>query len=227
MEFGYGSACFTKHPFEPMDRADIKFLSYKTFFLLLLASAKRRGHMFSLDANQISFATDFSEVAIGVLPDFVAKTEANLGRPIDHTLVIPALKGTSDRVERALCPVRALKKYLAFTAPWRRHRRLFLPMAKEKEDFTAAAVTAWVKQLIGLVYSECSESQAILYRCVHETRGLATSWAALRGVTMKVILKSAQWKNHTVFTACYLKDFTHIFEDMLILSPIVVAEHVV
>jgi hypothetical protein len=130
-------------PFEPMEKILLKLLSWKTLFLVLLASAKRRGHVFHMDYAQLAFQENFKEVVIGVLPVFVAKTEVQLGRRIDHDVRIPALSEASEKEDRALCPVRALKKYVAVTKPYRRgRRRLFLQL--EKEDFTATALTQWI-----------------------------------------------------------------------------------
>ena len=100
-----------------------------------------------------------------------------------------------------LCPVRALKKYLSVTQRYRRGRkRLFLPLAEYKEDFNADALTEWVKALIIKVYFECSDSQAILFHCLHEMRGMAASWAALHSVSMTSIMKAVEWRSHNTFT---------------------------
>jgi hypothetical protein len=218
----------SRPPFEPMEKIPLKLLSWKTLFLVLLASAKRRAHVFHMDYAQLAFQENYMEVVIGVLPEFIAKTEVQLGRNIDHTVRIPALSEASEKEDRALCPVRALKKYVSVTKLHRRgRRRLFLPLQLDKEDFTATAITQWVKNLISLVYKDCPTAQADLFRAAHEIRGLATTWAALNSVALSSILKTAQWRNHNVFTARYLKDFTFVKEEMLVLGPLVVAEHVV
>ena len=81
--------------------------------------------------------------------------------------------------------------------------------------------------MIALIYNDCSGTQAYLFRAAHEVRGLATSWAVLNSVAMSAILKTVQWKSHTVFTAWYLKDYTFIRDEMLVLGPLVVAEQIV
>jgi hypothetical protein len=171
-------------------------------------------------------ADNLSEMTIGVFPEFSSKTEACLGHTIDHTITIPALTEASEKEDQFLCPVRALRIYVQVTASFRRGRRLFfLPICREKEDFTAATMTNWMKGLISMVYADCGETQANLFRCVHEVRGLATSWAALNSVSMSAILKAAQWRGHSTFTSRYLKDYTFIKDKMLILGPLVVAEN--
>jgi hypothetical protein len=219
----------TKAPFEPrLQEQSIKLISMKTFFLILLASSKRRGHVYSLDYDQISFAEDFKSVTIGVFPDFISKTEIALGKRVDHQLNIPALTTASDQQDSFLCPVRALKKYLAVTKRYRRkRRRLFLPLNEDKDDIGPGALTGWVKALITLVYQDCSETQALLFRCAHEVRALGVTWAKINSVAMSSILKAAQWSSHTTFTNHYLRDMTDQKGDLLLLGHLVVAENVV
>jgi hypothetical protein len=218
----------TKPPFEPLEKAQIKQLSMKTLFLILMASPKRRGHVHHLDASNVSFARNDREVAIGVLPEFVSKRQADYKKPVQHTLVIPALSSASDRADLSLCPVRAVRMYLEATKSYRRSRkRFFLPLAKEKEDFKADVLTHWIRHLIIHSYKNCTTEEATLHRVLHETRGIATSWALLKNVPMDSLLSVAEWKNHNVFTNNYLRDMTHSQNGMLSLGPIVVAQHVV
>jgi hypothetical protein len=144
----------TKHPFEPeLQNKDFKLITWKTLVLTLLASAKRRGHIFHLDHAQLAVAENLSEMTIGVFPEFSSKTEACLGHPIDHTITIPALTEASEKEDQFLCPVRALRIYIQVTASFRRgRRRLFLPICREKEDFTAATMTNWMKGLISRLW---------------------------------------------------------------------------
>jgi hypothetical protein len=219
----------TKHPFEPcLEVKSIDIISRKTFFLILLATAKRRGHIYNLDYDQLSFAEDKKSISIGVFPEFIAKTEIATGKPVDKTVHIPALTSASSQQDSFLCPVRALKKYLAVTRKIRRkRRRLFLPLCPSKDDFGPGALTGWIKALITYVYQNCSESQAQLFRCAHEVRALSTTWASINNVAMTSILKAAQWSSHTTFTNHYLKDLTNQKGDLLELGPLVVAETVV
>jgi hypothetical protein len=219
----------TKAPFEPrLEEQSIKLISMKTFFLILLASSKRRGHIYSLDYDQISFADDMKSVAIGVFPDFISKTEIALGKRVDHQINIPALTTASDQQDAFLCPVRALKKYLAVTRRYRRkRRRIFLPLNEDKDDFGPGALTGLIKALITMVYQDCSEPQAQLFRCAHEVRALGVNWAKINSVAMSSILKAAQWSSHTTFTNHYLRDMTYQKGDLLLLGQMVVAENVV
>lgn len=216
----------TKHPFEPnFESISIKLMSMKTLFLLLLASSKRRGNIYSLDATQVAFGRGMKNMSIGVLPGFVSKTEASATKPVDNSINIPAIINSGCDDNR-LCPVRAVNKYLTATKHYRRgRRRLFLPLAPGKEDISADTLTGWVKNLIIKVYEECPDTQAILFHCLHETRSVSTTWAALNSVSMSSILSTAQWKSQNVFINHYLRDFTQTMGDMQKLGPIIVTGH--
>ena len=62
-------------PFEPMDKASIKWVTLKTVFLLALASGKRRSELHAIERNGISWPEDKNSVTLRVSPSFVAKTQ--------------------------------------------------------------------------------------------------------------------------------------------------------
>jgi hypothetical protein len=66
----------TRHPYEPLAKADLRWLSYKTLFLVMLASAKRRGEIHALDYRRISWKHDRSEVVLFPVPGFLPKVLA-------------------------------------------------------------------------------------------------------------------------------------------------------
>jgi hypothetical protein len=107
----------------------------------------------------------------------------------------------------------------------RSRKRLFLLLAQEKEDFKADTLTYWVRQLIIMAYRDYPDEVAILHRVLHETRAIASSWALFNNVPMSSLLKAAEWKSHNVFTNNYLRDLSHIQDDMLRLGPTVVGQH--
>ena len=93
----------TKSPYEPLDQASLQFLTWKTFFLLTLASAKWRNkiHALLVETGHLRFDSSDGSVALLCQPGFLAKNQ---------------LQGLSktcgqDDEDRLLCPVRALKFY--------------------------------------------------------------------------------------------------------------------
>ena len=111
-------------PFEPLEKAPLKLLTYKTVFLIALASGRRRGEIHALAHDKVRWKGN-SEVRLGVLPSFVAKTQLAASPPLSFT--IPALDtslGQSLEADVKLCPLRALRLYLERTAQLRGDRRL-------------------------------------------------------------------------------------------------------
>ena len=100
-------------PFEPLASAPLKLVTWKTVFLLALASGRRRGEIHALDASKISWKENYAQVRLGVLPSFLSKTQVSTAPPL--AIVIPALDaslGTDLESDAKLCPVRALRFYL-------------------------------------------------------------------------------------------------------------------
>ena len=52
-------------------KADFKYISIKTLFLILMACAKRWEQIYHLNSEEIDFADHYKEVSIGVLPEYV------------------------------------------------------------------------------------------------------------------------------------------------------------
>ncbi len=64
----------TGPPYEPLHLATLKDLTYKTVFLLGLASAKRIGELHAL-TNEISHTENWTSMSIRFDPTFLAKTQ--------------------------------------------------------------------------------------------------------------------------------------------------------
>ena len=66
---------FTKSPFEPRDMAsvELKFLTFKTVFLLSLACRARRGEIHTLDQSCIRWSPDGKDVFLRPYMGFMAK----------------------------------------------------------------------------------------------------------------------------------------------------------
>ena len=63
----------TKPPFEPLSEAPLKWLTYKTVFLLALASGKRRSEIHAWTHSSVSSRRNWSEVTVSPSPAFLAK----------------------------------------------------------------------------------------------------------------------------------------------------------
>ena len=105
----------TQPPFEPQEEAGLKFLTWKTVFLLALASRKRRSEIHAWTLDGLLCMGDWDQIQLSPSPSFIAKNQ--LGKEGPQSIcpvVIPALKCSQDSQDTdiLLCPVRALQCYL-------------------------------------------------------------------------------------------------------------------
>ena len=219
----------TKHPFEPLAGASLKFLSWKTAFLLAFASAKRRSelHALSIEPGQFRFNRDGS-LSLSFQPGFLAKNQ--LPSVVPPPLIIPSLSavcGRSDH-DRYLCPVRAIKFYLKATESLRVNRsRLFIPLKGSKE-ISAATISRWIGSAIKFAFQNLSddEIQSLQIR-PHELRALSSSWAFLNHTPLEEVLRAAFWRSETTFSSFYLRSLATQKDNLNQLGPLVAAQRVV
>ena len=107
----------TQSPFEPLAQADLKFLTWKTVFLVTLAMAARASEVHALSFADLAFEDNYKFAVVQPVPEFIAKT-SNQNVYVKIPALGPAVRGSPE--DRLLCPVRALKIYRARTAPIRK-----------------------------------------------------------------------------------------------------------
>ena len=101
----------TKAPFEPMKHTDLKHCTFKTAFLLALASCKRRSEIHAWVANKVSNQGHWEKVSLFPSSDFIAKNQ--LAREDSQVFFRwLSLLWLPLWIDRTLCPVRALRYYL-------------------------------------------------------------------------------------------------------------------
>jgi hypothetical protein len=97
-----------------MHIADIKFLTFKTVFLLALASGRRRSEIHALQCD-IQRTENWSEISLFSDSNFIAKTQlAAEGAAVLKPLTLSALTkfvGPELQEDRSLCVVRAVRYY--------------------------------------------------------------------------------------------------------------------
>ena len=224
----------TRAPFEPLGKADLKILTFKTVFLLALASGKRRSEIHAWTFDSFSRKRDWSEVTFSPSTAFIAKNQlASEGPLAIQPVVIPALKPTLDPSliqDKSLCPVRALRYYLDKTKDLRKGKKLLFVAIKEgySKDISKATISSWIKQSIILAYQKSDqEVQNVSQVKAHEVRALAASLAFKGGVALDEIMASCFWRSHSTFTNFYLKDLYWHNGDVMKIGPVVAAQHVV
>ena len=110
----------TKAPFEPLRKASLKHLTFKTVFLLALGSGKRRSEVHAWLYKNIRHQESWSQVSLYPSPCFLSKNQLARDGPASVApVVISALAPTLDKSlseDKSLCPVRALRYYLDRTS---------------------------------------------------------------------------------------------------------------
>ena len=201
--------------FEPLSQASYADLTYKTFFLITLATARRVSEVHSLSGliSDVSFLPDGSAELL-FLPEFLAKNQsAGVPSPV---ISVPSLEliVCPDDPDRVNCPVRALKLYRNKTQRIRAHgqRRLFLSVNQDyKQDIRKPTMARWAVKLVQDAYAwadrhASSSHLPLLSARPHEIRAWSTSLAHASGISMPAILRAAYWKREDIFVNHYLRD---------------------
>ena len=203
----------TKPPFEPIKDASLKFLMFKTVFLLALGSGKCRREIHAWQNKNIRHQSDWSKVSLYPSPSFLSKNQlAKEGPESVAPMVIPALAPTLDRSlksDRSLCPVRALRYYLDRTSDLRQNKELVFVSFKKgfDKDISPATISSWIKQTVILCYELSDQEAHTLHQVkAHDVRAFTASKAFQSGVSLEQILSACHWKSHNTFTQFYLKD---------------------
>ena len=222
----------TQSPFEPLRKASLKQLTFKTVFLLALGSGKRRSEIHAWVHRNIRHQEDWANVSL--FPScFLSKNQlAKEGPSSVAPVIIPALAPTLDKSlkeDRTLCPVRALRYYLDKTKDLRSGKQLVFVSFKKNfnKDIAPATISSWIKQTILLCYQLSNEDAQQLHQVrAHDVQAFAASKAFQGGVSLDQILSACHWKSHNTFTQFYLKDVAWADADLYHLGPVVAAQHI-
>ena len=169
----------TQPPFEPQEECTLKLLTWKTVFLLALASGKRRSeiHIWTYDGT-LSLG-NWEQVQLTPSPSFIAKNQlAKEGPNSVSPVIIPALKCDQDpqNMDILLCPVRALKCYLDRTQDTRTGRHLLFISYKlgHSKDIQCSTISSWLKNTIQFCYSKVESADMVLTGVkAHDVRAFA------------------------------------------------------
>ena len=144
----------TKALFEPMLKASLKHLTFKTVFLLALGSGKRWSEIHAWLYRNIRHQENWSQVSLYPSPSFLSKNQLARDGPASVApVVIPALAPSLDKSlkeDKSLCPVRALHYYLDRTKDLQAGKDLvFVSFRKSfQKDIVPATISSWIKQRV-------------------------------------------------------------------------------
>ena len=206
---------FLRLPEFSLKKISFEWLTYKTLFLVALASARRPSewHAFSGMDEDISYESDGS-IVLRFVPDFVMKTQ-RYNDPVVLTFIKPLTNILSpDDEDRNLCPVAFLRAYLNRSKTKRAltQRRLFISVNPNYEkDIAKPTLSRWITTVIKAAYNrkkvELPSSRA------YEVRAISTSLARKHSIAMESIMESAYWRNNSTFISFYLRDTARLKGD--------------
>ena len=201
-------------PFEPLEEAPIKYITWNTVFLLALASWKRCSEIHAWTLDGLLCLGDWDQIQLTPSPSFIAKNQlAKEGNQAVSPVVIPALKTTlnNSNEDILLCPVRALSTYLKLTSDLRQDKVLLFVSYKQghSKDIQCSTISSWIKNTNKFCYSRVGDTDMDrLGVKAHDMRAFAASKAIYWGVSIDQILQACHWKSHYTFTSFYLKDLS-------------------
>ncbi|KAL8597793.1 hypothetical protein ACOMHN_004908 [Nucella lapillus] len=185
-------------PYEPLVSIQMELLSFKTVFLVALASGRRRSEIHALSglSQDVGFHPDGS-VSLRFLPEFLAKNQTS-GSP-SPAIIIRPLSTIVDKGEPdiTLCPVRAVKYYWDRTRSLRTtQRRFFISLrAGRSKDISAATISRWISQTIRSAYTQAHLDVSSVQPRAHEVRSIATSAAFQYSLSLRDVLEAAYWRS--------------------------------
>jgi integrase len=227
----------TEAPFEPIRTTTAKFLAWKTLFLILLASGARRSEVHAVDWKNVEHGPRWEHVVLHPVVGFVYKTQRSKAvakKP--KVITIPALQPLCSaglEAEKTLCPVRALKVYLAHTQNLRTEgqRTLFVSYDQSRHKHKAVhknTLSGWVRKTIKYCYKNASDRSATLVNArAHDLRGMATTLAFEGSAEMEDILQAGSWTAPNTFISHYLKTSVMTPEGKSRIGPVVAGQQVV
>ncbi|KAK0133511.1 hypothetical protein N1851_030971 [Merluccius polli] len=200
------------HPLEPLEAVGMKFVSLKVVLLLALTTAKRVSDLqaLSIHPSCLQFAPGISKVCLRPNPVFVPKVVESTYRCRTVELSAfhpPPFSSAEEQRLNTLCPVRALHVYVSRSAAFRKGDQLFVSWATPHrgKPLSRQRLSHWIVEAISLAYG-CRGLQPPLGLKAHSTRGMATSWALFRGVSVRDICAAACWATPHTFVRFYRLD---------------------
>ncbi|XP_067673432.1 uncharacterized protein [Haliotis asinina] len=197
--------------YELLHDKEFEQITFKTFFLVALATAARISELHALDVNRVQFERiRHGRVFLGLRWDFVAKNQLP-GQP-DRRFTIPPLStilGPDDVDDSSLCPVRALRIFLAASQDRRRLcKRLFIPLSSTfRAEVSRTTLSFWMRATILRAYAFAGLPPPAASN-PHETRALASTMALHSNCSLTSIMEGCFWRSDTVFPSHYLRDLS-------------------
>jgi hypothetical protein len=197
-------------PYEPLGSASFKDLTYKTVFLLAMASGGRRSELQALmfDEKYCYFAPYGAHVKLSFNPSFIRKNQRV--NETNAPLVIPAIPTGKTQFGHINCPVRALKYYHRRTTDpniRKGRQHMFIPLkdVKPGHEIRSSTISRWICSTIINAHHSLSDPLPSGIKA-HEVRAVATSLRLFSKTPLSQILEAGRWHSGGSFSKFYLRD---------------------
>ena len=183
-------------------------MSEKTAFLLAVASTKRRSELHALSVGEgfLRMAPDNSGGTLRPNPAFLPKVlpADHVVRPWSLAAFSPSGEGLAAVLPNPLCPVRALGVYVSRTKAVRQTDQLFVcyGQAVRGRRLSQHRLSHWIVDAIQAAYQLAGRPLPGPV-VAHSTRGMAASWAQVRGVPLADVCAAAGWASPLTFARFY------------------------
>lgn len=202
----------TEQPFEPPHLASLQAWTWKTVFLVAITSAARVSELQALDSRPELLRISRDKAVLRLNPAFLPKvpTPDHLNREVVLKAFYPVPRSNLEKGFRLLCPVRALRLYLAKSGYVRQSPQLFVSYQAGKQGgaVSKATIARWIKQMILCAYRQMGRDIPSTLIKAHSTRAVATSLADVKGVSPTDLCAAATWSSSSVFARHYRLDVT-------------------
>ena len=185
-------------PFEPLSLAPLKYLTWKSLFLVAITTFRRASDIQALKLG--SGNVSVQKRGITFIRQGLSKSDRQ--NHVNNKIFVPSFSQDS-----LLDPVRVLKVYLKRTKKFREFGQdqakfsLFLSVVEPHKPVTSQTISKWIVSLIKLAYKDPKMKVK-----GHSTRAIGPSWALFNGASVNSILSAADWSRESTFTKFYLRD---------------------
>jgi hypothetical protein len=197
-------------PYEPLSAAPFRELTYKTVFLLAMASGGRRSEL-----QALMFGDEYCQLAplgarakLSFNPSFIRKNQR--AHETNAPLVIPAIPTGQEQFGHPNCPVRALKIYRRRTTDQgirKGRKHLFIPLKDVKQgvEISGTTISRWICNTITITHDSQQANPPSGVKA-HEVRAVATSLRLFTSTPLNQVLEAGRWHSGGTFSKFYLRD---------------------
>ena len=156
-ELGLVLTALTEAPYEPLGKACLEALTFKTAFLISVISARRVSELQALSRDPAYLTLNPLSAILRVNPAFVPKTvtEISLQSEIEIQAFLPFPSSPAERLMALNCPIRALRVYLQCMQLMCKSSCLFVGFSKRRfgQEASKAMLSGWLHKVITNAYT--------------------------------------------------------------------------